>query len=280
MALVESVVGSVKLHRSAAVLLDELRHLVGSGQFSGNWTFLCLCLHRMSPLETRFFPVNCLTKPFQKNLLSPNASETKSEYRNPNKPRKILARVTVFIALPFAEQETLLRKLRLHMPSFVPQANHRLGQAVMFIGQHAQARRAQQQVSAAGGFEPKPASAEHAQKMAAGKNQNVSVHSAQAAHHPVGPRANLIRRLSSRATVAKYLPTGTLGKDLSRATAFIFTVVPFEQVTIDFRHGSETGQFAGPRRALQRTGEHLGESQSFQPLSKTPGVALAAFRER
>src|SRR5262245_43128850 len=140
------------------------------------------------------------------------------------------------------------------MPSFVPDANLRLGQTIMFTGQHAQARRAQQQLSAAGGFEPKPASAEHAQKMAAGKNQNVSVHSAQAAHHPVGPRANLIRRLSSRATVAKYLPTGTLGKDLGRATAFIFTVVPFEQVTIDFRHGSETGQFEVPRRPMPPTG--------------------------
>src|SRR5215510_16501659 len=110
------------------------------------------------------------------------------------------------------------------MASFVPQANHWLGQATMFIGQHAQARRAQQQVSAACGFEPKPASAEHTQKMAAGKKQNVPVDGAQAAHYPVGPRANLIRRLSSRATVAKYLPTGTLGKDLGRATAFIFTV--------------------------------------------------------
>src|SRR5262249_1772848 len=241
MALVESVVGSVKLHRPAAVLLDELRHLVGSGQFSGNWTFLCLCLHRMSPLETRFFPVNCLTKPFQKNLLSPNASETKSEYRNPKKPKKLLAGVTFLIALPLGEEEPLLRKLRLHMPSFVPQANHRLGQVVMFIGQHAQARRAQQQISAARRFEPEPASAEHAQKMAAGKNQNVPVDGAQAAHHPVGPRAYLIRRFSAGTTVAEQLPTGTLRKDLSRATTFIFTVVPFEQVAIDFCSGAEAG---------------------------------------
>src|SRR5262249_56919569 len=112
-------------------------------------------------LETRFFPVNCLTKPFQKNLLSPNASETKSEYRNPNKPRKILARVTVFIALPFAEQETLLRKLRLHMPSFVPQANHRLGQAIIVLGQKAQGRRAPQKRNAPNGDQPHPHATEH-----------------------------------------------------------------------------------------------------------------------
>src|SRR5262245_43128849 len=79
MALVESVVGSVKLHRPAAVLLDELRHLVESGQFSGNWTFLCLCLHRMSPLETRFFPLKCLTKPFQEIFL-PNRKLSPDSY--------------------------------------------------------------------------------------------------------------------------------------------------------------------------------------------------------
>src|SRR5215475_4415396 len=116
--------------------------------------------------------------------------------------------------------------------------------------------------------------------MTAGEKQNVSVNSAQAAHHPVGPRAYLIRRFSTGTTVAEQLPTGTFRKDIGSATAFIFTVVPFVQVTIDFRHSSETSQLAGPARALQRTGEHLGESQSFQPLSKPPGVALPAFRER
>src|SRR5262249_60468005 len=39
-------------------------------------------------------------------------------------------------------------------------------------------------------------------------------------------------------------------------------------------------QLAGPARALQRTGEHLGESQSFQPLSEPPGIALATIGER
>src|SRR5262245_23551212 len=166
------------------------------------------------------------------------------------------------------------------MPSFVPQANHRLGQTTMFIGQYAQARRAQQQISAARWFEPEPASAEHAQKMAAGKNQNVPVNGAQAAHHPVGPRAYLIRRFSAGTTVAEQLPTGTLRKDIGRTTAFILAVVPFVQITIDFRDGSEASQLAGPARALQRTGEDLGESQSFQTLSKPPGVALPAFGER
>src|SRR5262245_57812438 len=116
------------------------------------------------------------------------------------------------------------------MPSFVPQANHRLGQATVFVGQHAQASCAQQQMSAARRCVHEPASAEHAQKMATGKNQNAPVDGAQAAYHPVGPRAYLIRGFSAGTTVAEQLPTGTLRKDLGRATTFIFTVVPFEQV--------------------------------------------------
>src|SRR5262249_27608345 len=152
--------------------------------------------------------------------------------------------------------------------------------ATSFKGQYPTARGAKQKISAARRFEPQPASAEHTQKMTAGKKQNLPVNGAQAAHHPVGPRAYLIRRLSAGTTVAKYLPTGTFRKDLGRATAFILTVVPFVQVTIDVRHGSEASQLAGPARALQRTGEHLGESQSFQSLSKPPGVALPTFRER
>src|SRR4029453_13744575 len=166
------------------------------------------------------------------------------------------------------------------MTSLIPQSDHRFGQAIMFMGQHAQARRAQQEVSTASGFEPEPASAEHAQKMAAGKKQHVPVNRAQAAHYPVGPRTDLIGGFSSGATVAEQLPTGTLGKDLGRATAFIFAVVPFKQVAIDFIRSAEAGQLAGARRALQRTGEHFGESQPLESLPKTASVALATFGER
>src|SRR5262245_19224118 len=115
--------------------------------------------------------------------------------------------------------------------------------------------------------------------MTAGKNQNVPVNGAQAAHHPVGPRAYLIRRLSAGTTVAKYLPTGTFRKDLGRATAFILTVVPFVQVTIDLRHGSEASQLAGPARALHGLvntlvkGSPFNRSPSRAALRSPPSVS-------
>jgi hypothetical protein len=55
--------------------------------------------------------------------------------------------------------------------------------------------------------------------------------------------------------------------DLGRASTFILAVVPFEQIVIDFDCGAEAGQLTCPPCALQGTGKHLGEGQSFQPFS-------------
>ena len=62
--------------------------------------------------------------------------------------------------------------------------------------------------------------------------------------------------------------------------ALVFAVVPFDQIAIDFRRRAEAGQLAGARRALQRTGEHLGKRHSAQPLAKRAGVPFAALGQR
>ena len=51
MPFIERVIGSREPNRPAAVLLDELGHLIGSGWLSGNWTLLRLCFHQMSLSE-------------------------------------------------------------------------------------------------------------------------------------------------------------------------------------------------------------------------------------
>jgi hypothetical protein len=116
--------------------------------------------------------------------------------------------------------------------------------------------------------------------MAAGKKQDIAAGSAKATHHSVRPRANLIRRFPSRAAVTKKLPARALGKNLGRTAAFIITVIPFEQVAIDFSPSAEAGQLAGTRCTLQGTGENLGESETLQPLSEPAGIALAALSQR
>src|SRR5262249_40412868 len=47
MPFIEAVMRSRERNRPAAVLLDELRHFIGS-QFRGNWIFLRLRFHRIS----------------------------------------------------------------------------------------------------------------------------------------------------------------------------------------------------------------------------------------
>ena len=68
--------------------------------------------------------------------------------------------------------------------------------------------------------------------------------------------------------------------NLCGAQTFIVTVVPLDQVAIDFGYRTKPRQFTGSSRALQRTRQHFRENRSGQPFSKTRGVALAAFRQR
>src|SRR5713226_5459514 len=129
------------------------------------------------------------------------------------------------------------------MASVVPQPDYWL-RDVVFVAQRTQARGAEQEVSTERGIEPEPASGEYSQEMAAGKNQHVTFDRAHAFHRAVCPRANLVRRFSSRAAITKQLPFGALLVDVSCETALIVAVVPFEQIPVDFRHSSKASQLA------------------------------------
>ena len=88
------------------------------------------------------------------------------------------------------------------MTSVVPQANHRLGKVVLET-ERTQARGAQQEESAGPRCKTEPARGKHPQKMPARKKQHVSVDGTDTAHDAVGPGADFVRCLSSRAAVAE-----------------------------------------------------------------------------
>jgi hypothetical protein len=67
--------------------------------------------------------------------------------------------------------------------------------------------------------------------------------------------------------------------NLDRSETFVFSVVPFDQVAIDFGYGPEAGQFARASSALQGTREDLREGQSRQPFPKPAGVAFATLSQ-
>src|SRR2546426_3457245 len=166
-----------------------------------------------------------------------------------------------------------------NMASVVPEPDYRLRQ-VVFVAQRTHARRAEHEVSTERGIEAEPASSKYSEKMRARKDQHITLDSAHAFHHAVCPRANLVRRFPSGAAIAKQLPIRALPVDVSGKATLILAIVPFEQVTVDFSHRSKSRQLAGPHRALQRAGKHLGESHSSQPFLKPARIALATFCER
>src|SRR5437870_656727 len=165
------------------------------------------------------------------------------------------------------------------MASVVPEPNYWLRQ-VVFVAQRTHARRAEHEVSTERGIEAEPASSKYSEKMRARKDQHITLDSAHAFHHAVCPRADLVRRFSSGAAIAKQLPVRALPVDVSGKATLILAIVPFEQVTVDFSHCSKAGQLAGSSGTLQRAGKYLGESHSTQPFLKPAGIALATFCER
>src|SRR5215475_5236603 len=96
------------------------------------------------------------------------------------------------------------------------------------------------------------------------KQQNVAPETANPTHDAIGPGTDLIRRFSSRTTVAKQLPTRTLLLDLLGTTPLVLAIIPFYEIVVGLCFTAEPGQFASSDRALQWTGEHLYESESLQ----------------
>src|SRR6266700_3825310 len=68
--------------------------------------------------------------------------------------------------------------------------------------------------------------------------------------------------------------------NLHRSETFVFAVVPFDQIWIDFGCAAEAGQFAGASGALQRTRQDLREVQSGEPFAKPAGIAFATLGQR
>src|SRR5262245_47306132 len=116
--------------------------------------------------------------------------------------------------------------------------------------------------------------------MPAGKKQHISRHRAQAVHYAIGARGGLGWRFPSRSAVAEQFPAGALRPDLGSAASLIFTIVPFDQILVDFSHGSKTSQLTGAPGTLQRAGKHLGKSQYKQPILETTTIELATVWAR
>ena len=73
----------------------------------------------------------------------------------------------------------------------------------MFIAERTEACNVQHEKLTGEWFETEPAGGEHSQEMPTRKNQHIALDRAHSADNTIGPGANLFRRFSVRATVAK-----------------------------------------------------------------------------
>src|SRR6266508_6815128 len=100
-----------------------------------------------------------------------------------------------FIVAPLFGSQT-------HVTGIVPQLNHRLRPSVL-VAERAQALRPEIEIAAGSGLEAKPARAHHAQNVSAREDQHIALDGPRRAHHPVGPRPHLLRRLPAGTAVAE-----------------------------------------------------------------------------
>jgi hypothetical protein len=116
----------------------------------------------------------------------------------------------------------------------IPKPDYRL-RKIVFVSHRAQARRAQQKISARISWvSPKPPVGENANEMSAGKEQDISTKRPDTLNYTVCPLADLRWRFASRRAVAEQLPVWTFCKNLGRTQPLILTVVPFHQLRIGF----------------------------------------------
>jgi len=102
---------------------------------------------------------------------------------------------------------------------------------------------------------------------------------AHSANDAVRTGADLLRRFASGAAVVEQVPARALLANFVTPATFIFAIIPLDEGGIDLGQGAKPRQFACLACTLQRTREHLCESQPLQTFTESPGGALAMFGE-
>ncbi len=87
--------------------------------------------------------------------------------------------------------------------------------------------------------------------------------------------SNVFGGFTLRAAVTKKLPGGPFPLNSPKHQPLVAPVIPLDQVGIDLRDRSKTGEFTSSRGALEGAGENGGEGESPQSLTELAGAILA-----
>jgi hypothetical protein len=103
--------------------------------------------------------------------------------------------------------------------------------------------------------------------MAARKCKNVAHNAVDSGDEAVGLNCGILGRFAVWTAVTKKFPAGALLHNVANMSPLPATVVPFQEVWIQFRHGAKAAQFSSPRCPLQGTRENPRIGDPPQPLA-------------
>src|ERR1700734_1388942 len=101
--------------------------------------------------------------------------------------------------------------------------------------------------------------------MSAGENQDVAVERPKPRHDPIDPLGDLQDGLAAGTTVAEEIPLGALSLYLHTCPTLVETVVPFEDLRVEYCAAHKAGKLACSQRSPKRAREHVIERQVFEP---------------
>src|SRR5262249_25055039 len=138
----------------------------------------------------------------------------------------------------------------------VPQPDDWFVAAIVFKAKHTDAGGTTEEHPSRGRRQAVPACGNHPDDVAAGKRQYVAGDAVYPLDEAVGSSCNVFGRFAPGATIAVEFPAGLVLQDVTGKRSLQVAVVPFDEVSIDFRYRSKAGQFTCLRSTLQGTGEH------------------------
>ena len=135
------------------------------------------------------------------------------------------------------------------MGDLVPHADNRLVSALVFEGKHTHARGSAVEEPPSPRRQAKPSSCDHPDDVPTRERKNIPVDAHHARDSPISSGGDIFGGFTLRAAVTKKLPGGPFPVNFPKYQPLVAPVIPLDEVGIDRRDRSKTGELASSRRA-------------------------------
>src|SRR5262249_11595876 len=157
--------------------------------------------------------------------------------------------------------------LRSKVAGVVPEKDCGLVEPVL-VSERPESGRAEEEVPGRVRSEAEPARREDPEKVSAREEEHVTAHRSASRHDPIRTGSYLGRALAARAAVPEQIPVRPLGVHLRAPPTLVPSVVPFQEIGVDFGHLAVASQLAGAGSSLERAGEDPDEGSASEACSQ------------